>query len=695
MRTTFLALLVLLSTSAVGLFVARHFIRRWEGVERELEGSRHGLEDLVRDRTDELSKANARLEAFMRGIPDLLFQCDESGTLLDFHSNEPEHLYVQPGEFLGRNIADVLPKEVAEAWLGAVHQANATGELQRIEYELEVPAGRLRYEARVVAGQSGEAYTVVQDVTDRKEAEEALRESEEQYRALTENSPDYILRYDRDGRHLYVNKAAATVTGLEVEEMLGKTHRELGFPEDLCALWEKNLRSVFETGQSTGEIFEWDSNAGTITLDWRIMPELDANGRVISVLGVSRDISGIRQAEQERIALERQVQHSQKLESLGVLAGGIAHDFNNLLTSILGNAELSQMELPSDSPIREYTERIQQAAMHAASLTKQMLAYSGRALFTVEPLDLESLVSELAPLLEAAIPKGVELEVNLQPGLLTIDGDSAQMRQVIMNLIINAGEAIGDGSGMVTVTASHVLADDAYLARAAVDDEIAAGEYVCFEVTDTGTGMDEVTIDKIFEPFFSTKFQGRGLGLAAVRGIIRGHNGALSVTSELGQGTTFKVLLPASEHPIAATLPGETSADASWRGTGSVLVVDDEEGVRSYAGDILGRIGFDVLMAADGRQGVEVFREHAAEIVLVLLDLTMPHLDGEAALGAIRSIRPDVRVILCSGFSEQDVRGQFVDEGQVGFLQKPFKVQSLKAVVREALWTSDVIRSAT
>ena len=362
---------------------------------------------------------------------------------------------------------------------------------------------------------------------------------------------------------------------------------------------------------------------------------------------------------------------AQKLESLGILAGGIAHDFNNLLTGVLGNASLARMDVPSSSPAAQPLSQIETTAHRAAELCQQMLAYAGKGKFVTTQLDLSTLVEEMAQLLEVSISKTAVLKLDLARNLPAVRADPTQIRQVTMNLITNASDAMGDGSGVIAITTGTMNCDRQYLNTTHLGEELKDGTYVFLEVRDTGCGMDQETQAKMFDPFFSTKFTGRGLGMAATLGIVRGHHGAIKIYSELGSGTTTKVLLPASEQP-AATPKAHNALDPSWRGSGTVLIVDDEKVIRDLGARILGRQGFEVLKAESGAQALELFRAHTEEIAVVLLDLTMPGLSGEETFRELRRIRPDVRVILSSGYNEQDAIDRFVGEGLAGFLKKPY-----------------------
>jgi signal transduction histidine kinase/CheY-like chemotaxis protein len=408
-----------------------------------------------------------------------------------------------------------------------------------------------------------------------------------------------------------------------------------------------------------------------------------ADGRFAAVT-ITRDVSERVEAAEEARSLQERLLQAQKLESLGVLAGGIAHDFNNLLVGILGNASLALGELSPDAPVREMLTGIETAALRAAELTNQMLAYSGKGRFVVAPLDLSELVEEMAHLLEASISKKAVLRRELSAGLPPIDADATQLRQLVMNLITNASDALGDEPGVISLCTRLVeepaVGDTGALAAQGLEH----GPCVLLEVADSGCGMSPETLGRIFDPFFTTKFTGRGLGLAAALGIVRGHRGAIDVQSDPGRGTRFRVLFPASRgrlvHAVQEPAPAETAAAA-----GAILVADDEEVVRAMARRILEQARFRVLTAADGRQAVETFRRHSRDVALVLLDLTMPHLNGEEALRAIRTLRPDVPIVLTSGYSESEIALRFEGERLEGFLQKPFRARELVDRVRAAL----------
>ncbi|MBN1345080.1 MAG: PocR ligand-binding domain-containing protein [Phycisphaerae bacterium] len=457
-------------------------------------------------------------------------------------------------------------------------------------------------------------------------------------------------------------------------------------PEDLSGV----LRVLNEHFEGRVPAYEAEYRLRTKSGQWKWIlargraMEWDEQGKPLRASGTHLDITERKRAEKERRQLELQVQHAQKLESLGVLAGGIAHDFNNLLTGILGHADLAMMDLAPQAEARSSIGQIQNAAHRAADLCRQMLAYSGRGRFVIEPVNLNEVIREMADLLRVSISKKVDLAYHLGDALPSVMADATQIRQVVINLITNASEAIGSADGVISIATGVIECDAAYLNQTYLADDLPPGPYVFFEVRDTGCGMDDKTRARIFEPFFTTKFTGRGLGLAAVVGIVRGHQGTLEIASEPGKGSMFRALFPVHAAP-AAPIEKQADAPAEWRGSGTILLVDDEEEVRSAGSGILERAGFTVLTAVDGQEAVDLFDTRAGEIACVLLDLTMPRMDGVEALRELRRIRPDVRVLLSSGYNEQEAVQRFSNEGPAAFIQKPYRFSELIGKIRQVL----------
>jgi len=402
---------------------------------------------------------------------------------------------------------------------------------------------------------------------------------------------------------------------------------------------------------------------------------------------LQRELVERKRAEEERQRLQAQIQHAQRLESIGILAGGIAHDFNNLLTGMMGHAGLALEHLPADSPARANIRQVELAAQRAAELTAQMLAYSGRGQFVVEVIDLSEAAREMADLLTTVISKKAHLSLELEDDVPPVEADASQIRQVVMNLITNASDSLDDTDGMITLRTGTIDADQEYLKSGVLHDDLEAGLYAYLEVADTGHGMDGELQRKIFDPFVSTKFAGRGLGLAGVLGIVRGHRGAIHLESEVGLGTTFRVLFPATEKSSAGGPDDDgTAADGTGAGGGTVLVVDDEEYVRLLAKTILEKRGYEVLTAENGKEAVDLFVARGDDIRVVLLDLTMPVMNGREAFAEMRRIRPDARIIISSGYSEQDAIRHFGSEAPSSFIQKPYQPQLLAARISDAIY---------
>jgi PAS domain S-box-containing protein len=521
---------------------------------------------------------------------------------------------------------------------------------------------------------------------------EALEESEAQYRLLAEHASDVIGRISPEGRYLYLSPASRTALGYEPVELVGWDMLERVHPADA-----ENVRAAFHKMLAQPETvtvllrhrhkdgsYRWLETSGKRLL----APETGAPREVVVV---SRDVSDRKNNEEERLEMERHLLHTQKLESLGVLTGGIAHDFNNLLAAVLGNLELTQNELPPHTPARLNLEQATVAAKRAADLTRQMLDYSGKGLFLTKAMNLNTLIGDKAHLLQTAIPQNVTLKLSLSPALPDFRADPDQVQQAVMNLITNASEAIGERTGTVNLSTGVRDYSGAELAESRLPEKPQPGRFVFLDVADTGCGMSPEVQQRLFEPFFTTKFTGRGLGMSAVLGIVRGHHGALFLKSMHHLGTVIRILFPAPEPaapeanpsaPPPAAPAGETGAAPD---SGFVLIVDDEEIIRSLCKAFVSGCGYRTMLAEDGEEAVRIFREKSGEILAVILDLTMPRMDGCAAYHEMRRIRPDVKVIISSGHAEQASYRKFDLTGIAGFLQKPYELQTLETLLRRVL----------
>jgi len=510
------------------------------------------------------------------------------------------------------------------------------------------------------------------------ELEEALQRAEERTRAYLRAMPDLMFHLSRDGVFIDVLAVQEEELYVPADQIIGRSIREL-IPH-VADRVVRACRDAVDSGQPQQFEYALEMPTGIRHYEARHMPLGDCE-----VLAIIRDVTEQVAAREERKALEARMQLTQKLESLGVLAGGIAHDFNNLLTGILGNAGLAVRELESSHPVHARLSDIERGAERAAELTAELLAYSGKAAFVVEPMDLGAVAHEMVHLLHTAISKKAQLRLDLAKDLPLCEGDATQIRQVVMNLITNAADALEDKVGVVRLATGCLRADQEYLRSCTMSPGLPGGEYVYVEVSDTGCGMDAETQAHIFEPFFTTKFTGRGLGLAAVLGIVRGHGGTLRLDSEPGRGTTIRVLFPVTDRELQVS--EEESSFGEPRGSATVLVVDDEETVRQAVTSILDSAGYLVLVACNGPEAIEMFETAFDHVDLVLLDMTMPLMDGEETFHALRAVDPDVRVLLTSGYVEQDALGRFGDDGPVGFVQKPYQPATLMQKVAQALVT--------
>ena len=500
-----------------------------------------------------------------------------------------------------------------------------------------------------------------------RELEDRAAEIEALYRKLSVG----VCFLDRELRFLRVNEALASLNGLPLADHLGRTLREVVSPQIADALEPLYLR-VMETGEPLIDFeLRGPRREGGSNLDRLIgATPVRTDGKVVGIQVIVQDVT-------ERKRFDEKLRHTAKLESLGVLAGGIAHDFNNLLTGILGNASLAQDIVSHDPRLTALLGDVVRASERAAELTQQLLAYAGKGRFTIETVDVSAMVNEIQPLVEASVGKRARVQLELAPNCY-VSADPSQLQQIVMNLMINGAEAVPEGrTGTVTVRTREMKVDDAWMRARRVfgAEQMSPGPHVCLEVQDDGSGMEPATLDRIFDPFFTTKFTGRGLGLAAVLGIVRGHHGGLTVESTLGQGTTFRIFLPHAG--MASRSKGQASAPAPAKSDRYILVVDDEEMVRRTARSGLENYGYRVLLASSGQEAVSLLERHDVGIGLVVLDLTMPGMDGAATFRALRKVRPDLTVILSSGYDEADVASRFHGERFAGFIKKPYTAAAL------------------
>ena len=678
-----------------------------------------------------LIESEARFRALFESSPDAVFVESSEGLVLDANHRACQLHGLTRSELLGKHVTELVPPARREAVCKNFAEL-FTHEITVLESEsltkdgriipIELAARPFEYGGRVAA------LIHVRDISERRRAEAALARRDRILHAVAQAARTLLHAQDWQTVASETLGELGEATGcsavclfangtLEGEpafcglcvwppsEPLANGGAPISYGASGCSRWRdllsrgesvyghvrvfpaaerrvpeaKGMKSIALTPIFAGSVW-W----GFLALgqreterDW-FTGELEALRAAAEVFGAA-----IARAEVEaaRVRFEARLQETQKLESLGVLAGGIAHDFNNLLTSILGNASLARLDLPPHSPANHSLERIETASLRAADLCKQMLAYAGKGRLVVQPVNLTQLVQETAHLLQVSISKRAVLKFDLAPNLPAVLVDASQLRQIVMNLVINASEAIGERSGVIALATGLVRADREYLADSRLAGDLSEGDYVFLEASDTGCGMTPEIQARIFEPFFTTKFTGRGLGLAAVLGIVRGHRGALKVDSVPGKGSTFRLLLPVT-HELAQPTSEPNPLTTGWRGHGRILVVDDEETVRTVVARVLENLGFTVTLASDGREAVKIFEAQPDAFTMVVVDLTMPHMDGTEAFARMRRVRPDLRVVLMSGYSEPDATVAFAGKGLAGFLQKPFELIHLHDKVR-------------
>jgi PAS domain S-box-containing protein len=644
---------------------------------------------------ERLGEQRGMLQAIIEGSSDGIFVKDRVGRFLLVNSSFAKLHDMKVSDFVGKTETEIFPASYASFFLEEDRKVMASGEAQASEFIDESHGRRIitwtaKAPFRDRRGSVRGVIGITRDISERKRAEDHLRDALEGrvrertaelqsanaiLHAVIEGTTDLVFMKDREGRYLLINSALARHSGRSAAEILDHDDSAL-FPPEVAQSFRDQDLQVMRTGE--GQTFEELVTVGDAsrTLLTTKTPYRDASGSIIGIIGLCRDITDHKQTEEA-------VRRTQKLESLGLLAGGVAHDFNNLLVAILGQTSLGLSRLPADSPSRANLEKAVRAAERAADVTRQMLAYSGRGHFQVTTVDLNALILDNLHLLEVAVPKNVQLRSELEPSLPWIDADVGQIQQVVMNLITNAAEAIGERPGTVKVTTgSRVVGRlDTALWRH-TGESLLPGTYATLEVQDDGEGMSPAVRERIFDPFFTTKFTGRGLGLAAVLGIVRGHKGGLQVESEAGKGTLFRLVFPRSQRSPDPPRPARTPAAVP---SGTVLVIDDEQVVREAVADALDLEGIPYRLAENGETGISLLREHGREIGLVILDLSMPGRSGEETFVELRKLDEGVPVVLSSGYAEEEARRRFAPRDLAGFLQKPYRFPTLVAEVRRCL----------
>jgi PAS domain S-box-containing protein len=647
---------------------------------------------------DERRKSEDKHRAIIQTAMDGFLLVDATGRFLEINEAYCRMSGYSAQELLGMGITDVEAKDSAEETAVRIHKIKERG-YDRFEslhrrkdgsiFEVE-----LNVQYRPVDG--GQFVTFLQDITERKQVEQNVQYERNLSMDILNAQPAGIYRvrvfaHETWKKDAWLRSESAPYTMELISEsfcnILGTTKEafennpgmliDLVYPDDKEEFAKKNEEAAEDLKE-----FMWE---GRLLIDGMIrwvhfhsLPRPLENGDVLWT-GALIDITDGKKAEEEKQILEYQFQQAQKLESLGVLSGGIAHDFNNILAIIMGNCSLAKMDSENAA---SYIPEIEKATDRAAALCRQMLTYAGKAQLTRSQVNLWVQVDEMITMLKATLPQNVIIKPVLQADFPYILGDASQIRQIVMNLVINASEAIGEAQGEIRVslvnTRLMVGQEKDYHGK-----EIPTGDYICLDVTDTGCGMDEETRWRIFEPFYTTKFTGRGLGMSAVLGIIAAHQGALQLYSQVGQGTTFKVYLPSD--PAGAESHRETDSAAPWYGSGTILLVEDEEMVRSVANSLLDMLGFTVIEASNGKEALELYQNNASDITLVVTDMGMPIMDGYALFRELKRLNPGLPIVVSSGFGDTVVTTRIAKEDIAGLISKPYNFEQLREVVKSAL----------
>lgn len=595
-------------------------------------------------------------------------------------------------DVVGRPITDFLHPEDHESVLTQAADVTQTGESvwgvpvryitpegQRKQHEMLANRTRLMLDGEPVT------LTIALDVTKQNQMIRDIRQQHRMLDVILSSSPVGIWMRDKDGRLQFVNDAYAEMIGVDKKALL-----EVDDDYTLVDSEEANARKASdEICRSSGSTYRssefYAAADGTSMVCEVIKVPLFEDDIYQGLVGFSLDVTKRVEAEIERSEIQKKALEAQHLESLGVLSGGIAHDFNNLLAVILGNASLISKSLPQGSKEFIFMQRIEETSKKAASLCKQMLTYAGKGTLNMEPLELSELVHDMSVLLEVSLLKNVSVDYNLQTNLPCFDGDIAQIQQLVMNMITNANEAMREHGGRIGLHTYSIDLAAGDVQAAGISQcvgEVKSGTYVCLEVSDEGCGMDQETQQRIFEPFFTTKFTGRGLGMSSMLGTVQGHGGLITLESELNRGTTFRVFFPISQSGKEQRIEGEDIAQMSHaEKRGKVLVVDDELILLDTVQAMLEDLGYETFLAENGKQALDIYQAKKDEIHIVLLDMTMPEMDGKACAIELLKITPDLKIIIASGYAQEDIYKQFKDIHLAGVVQKPYDFQRLQEVM--------------
>jgi two-component system cell cycle sensor histidine kinase/response regulator CckA len=670
----------------------------------DLSRYRDHLEELVEDRTAELTRANEELEreVIERKRADqalresqeryrALFEYAAEGILVaDAHTKELmfgnpaiyQLLGYSEEELRHMTVRDLHPREALEH-VASEFEAQARGEKTLAP---DIPC--LRKDGTRIYADINTASVVIDgrkcnvgfftDITQRKLTEEAFRESEGRYRAVVEDMPAMICRFLQDGTLTFVNSSYCSYFNKKKEALIGQDFFQFIPKED-----QEKVRKHFMSLNQGNSMITYEHQViapgrGLRWQEWTDRALFDEQGHVVEYQSIGRDITEEKRARDESAELEARLRHAHKMEAIATLAGGIAHEFNNALVGISGNIELLQIDLPDNKNIEKYVDRIKNAAYRMAGLTNQLLAYARGGKYQPKTISLNDFVEETLHLIQHSINSAIRLETDLPDGISDVEADATQMQMVLSAVLNNASEAI-EGKGRIRIITRNERIDEEFVKT---HPDLKPGLYACITIEDEGKGMDEQTRDRVFDPFFTTKFQGRGLSMAAVYGIIRNHGGSISVDSALGKGTVVRIYLPAEE--VQAEPAEETEAEVTT-GSGTLLVIEDEDVVIDVIRPMLERLGYRTLLAKTGKDAVDIAKSFDGAIDLAILDIVLPDMGGREVYPLIMEARPNLKVIVCSGYDIDGPAQEILDAGAQAFIQKPFLLETLSKKLKQVL----------
>jgi len=645
---------------------------------------------------NELEETRARYRRITENAKDMIWQSDHLGTLNYINRASLNVLGYTPEECIGMTAVQYLTRDSYEQlskWLRDANSNPYSNNQIFMELEMVHKNGSViscEINSTLIRDKNGNTIAmegITRDVSERKISEDNLRRSEAKFRNVFESAGIGMSIGNMDGSFIQVNKAFCNIFGYDEGELIGMSQAELTHPDDLEYDTRQLIRTLTVENNSYQRSKRFIHKNGKI-IDGIVNVSIarDQDGNPLYMMSQIQDITKQKQAEAERRKMQEGMNELQRVDSLTNMAGGVGHDLNNLLTGIIGNTDLILMDLKPDSEFLDSIKDIEKSAMQAADLARQMLAYSGNNRMNTEKCNFTTMAQSMNELLESSTNPKIKLEFNLQDSIPDAKADTGQLQQALANLVSNAAESIGNASGKIIISTGTKMCNKEYLANTHLNDNLNTGEYAFLEVRDTGCGIDAKDMKNIFDPFYTSKINGRGLGLPATLGIVRAHSGAIKVESELEQGTSITILLPVptkqkakkTQFPVNTNIPGKTSDY-------TILVADDEEIVRRTAKRALKKAGMNVITAVDGQDTIDVYKKHVNNIDLILLDKTMPKLDGYETLIQLLEINPAQKVLIASGYQETEIRKQFDDYDIAGFIQKPYMARTLVKTVCQLL----------